>query len=211
LTQEQLHFFTQNLKQRLTHALPGQLAHQLMMATTRYNTNISPNAKTKRSAVLILFYIAQNQLHTTMILRPPYDGAHGGQMAFPGGQHEKTDENLVRTALREAQEEIGIRTQDVHVLGQLTEIFIPVSNYHVLPVLGIYPHRPDFFPDPKEVAEIVEIPLADILNPNLVGQEQLNIRGLEINAPTYYFAGQKIWGATAMIIAELKMILETMT
>jgi 8-oxo-dGTP pyrophosphatase MutT (NUDIX family) len=179
-----------------------------MMAQSRYNVNQKPNEKTKKSAVLILLYPYLGSIHTALILRPPYDGAHGGQVAFPGGQHEYTDETLHRTALREAQEEVGIRTQDVQVLGQLTELYIPVSNYMVLPVLGTMPQRPTFYPDAKEVADVIEIDLAQILNPNLVGREKLNVRGIEVDAPTYKFDEHVVWGATAMIIAELKMVLE---
>lgn len=188
--------------------MPGEIAHQLMAASSRLSFTQKPNYKTRKSAVLVLFYPFDNELHTCLILRPPYDGAHGGQVAFPGGQHEKTDETLIRTALREAQEEIGIRTQDVTVLGPMTELYIPVSNYHVLPVVGFMPRKPDFFPDPVEVAEIIEVNIGQLLNPELIGEETLNIRGLDIQAPMYYFSGQKIWGATAMMISELKMILE---
>ncbi len=104
----------------------------------------------------------QNEIYFPLILRPAYDGVHSGQVAFPGGRYEKTDENLIRTALREAQEEIGLRLNDVKVLGILTELFIPASNFYVLPVVATIPYRPDFYPDPREVEDIFEIKLKDI-------------------------------------------------
>lgn len=124
-------------------------------------------------------------------------------MAFPGGRMERTDENLIRTALREAQEEIGIRLTDVKVLGQLTQIYIPPSNFHVLPVIGAIPFRPDFYPDSREVDAIVEVALRDLSDEKIISLQEIEVRGFKIDAPTYNVHGHQVWGATAMMIAEL--------
>lgn len=157
--------------------------------------------------MLILFYPYQGSIHLPLILRPQYDGVHAGQMAFPGGRMERNDESLIRTALREAQEEIGIRLTDVNVLGKLTELFIPPSNFFVLPVIGAIPYRPDFYPDPREVEQVIEVPLDTLLDDTIVGDTQIDVRGITIDAPFYQIQNHRVWGATAMMIAELLTII----
>lgn len=201
------HDFINHLQSRLLLPLPGQEAHIKMASSTRLRLKTQPNEKTRRSAVLILFYPYQGQIWAPLILRPKYDGVHAGQMAFPGGRYEKTDEHLIRTALREAQEEIGIKAADVHVLGQLTELFIPPSNFFVLPVVGKLPYKPDFYPDPREVEAVLEVSLDELMDENIVGDTQLEVRGVTIETPFYDIQGHKVWGATAMMISELMTLI----
>lgn len=199
--------FTDALQRRLQQPLPGEAAHLRMMAGSRLRMTIRPNEKTRKSAILILFYPYQGEIYLPLILRPQYDGVHAGQMAFPGGRMERTDENLIRTALREAQEEIGIRVTDVRVLGQLTELFIPPSNFFVQPVIGVMNHRPDFYPDPREVEQVVEVPLETLLDETIVGDTQIDVRGVLIDAPFFQIQNHKVWGATAMMISELLAVI----
>ncbi|WP_020607068.1 NUDIX hydrolase [Spirosoma spitsbergense] len=201
------HTFTEDLRQRLQRPLPGEAAHQKMASSNRYMMTVKPNERTRRSAVLICFYPYRNLIYVPLILRPQYDGVHAGQMAFPGGRMERVDENLTRTALREAQEEVGIRVSDVTVLGLLTELYIPPSNFFVQPVVGVLPYRPDFYPDPHEVEAVVEVSLDSLLDETIVGSSQIEIRGVQIDAPFYQIEGQRVWGATAMMISELLMVL----
>jgi 8-oxo-dGTP pyrophosphatase MutT (NUDIX family) len=128
-------------------------------------------------------------------------------MAFPGGRYEKTDEDLIRTALREAQEEIGIKASDVQILGQLTELFIPPSNFFVLPVIGKLSYRPDFYPDPREVEAVLEVSLNEMMDETIVGSTLLDVRGVSIDAPFYDIQGHQVWGATAMMISELLTVI----
>jgi 8-oxo-dGTP pyrophosphatase MutT (NUDIX family) len=203
--------FIEKLKIRLQQPLPGLIAHGLMASETRLRLTMpSPNERTRESAVLILFYPYENKVFIPLILRPQYDGVHGGQMAFPGGRAEKEDESLIRTALREAQEEIGVRVSDVNILGKLTKLFIPPSNFYVQPVVGFMNHRPDFYPDPREVDKVIEIPLAEINNPKIIGRKVLKVRGVEIDTPFYDILETTVWGATAMMISELIMIVNTL-
>ena len=183
--------------------LPGATAHQKMLSATRIALKILPNERTRRSAVLILFYQHRDEIWLPLILRPKYDGVHAGQMAFPGGRFEKTDESLIRTALREAQEEIGIKANDVQILGVLSELFIPPSNFYVLPVVGILPYRPDFYPDPREVDQVFEVKFSEMNDEKIVGLTEIDVRGVLIDAPFYDIQGHKVWGATAMMISEL--------
>ncbi|GGB89875.1 NUDIX hydrolase [Dyadobacter sediminis] len=199
--------FTSQLTKKLKYPLPGESAHRIMQASSKLRLNFKPNARTRKSAVLVLFYPHKDEIYFPLILRPAYDGVHSGQVAFPGGRYEPTDENLMRTALREAQEEIGLRLTDVKVLGILTELFIPASNFYVLPVIATMPYRPDFYPDPREVEDIFEIKLEEISDVNIIGSSDIQIRGEQVHAPHYMVQGYKIWGATAMMISELLTVL----
>ncbi len=199
--------FINTLDTQLRQPLPGPEAHLKMASATRLRLKVQPNEKTRRSAVLILFYPYRDQILVPLILRPKYDGVHAGQMAFPGGRYEKTDENLIRTALREAQEEIGIKASDVQVLGKLTELFIPPSNFYVLPVVGKLTYKPDFYPDPREVEAVLEVNLEELMDENIVGFTELDVRGITIEAPFYDIQGHKVWGATAMMISELLTVI----
>ena len=201
--------FIEKITRRLQEPLPGQTAHDKMASEGRLKFKMpSPNERTRESAVLILFYPSENQIFIPLILRPQYDGVHGGQMAFPGGRVEKEDENLIRTAMREAQEEIGVRLTDIKVIGQLTKLFIPPSNFYVQPVVGYMNHKPDFYPDAREVDKVIEITLNEIINPKIIGRKILNIRGIDIDAPFYQIQEHTVWGATAMMISELLTIID---
>ncbi|WP_245690016.1 NUDIX hydrolase [Siphonobacter aquaeclarae] len=195
--------FSEALVRRLQQPLPGETAHQTMATGSRVRFKVQPNERTRQSAVLILFYPYKGEIILPLILRPKYEGVHGGQMAFPGGRMERTDKSLIHTALREAQEEIGIKASDVKVLGSLTKLFIPPSNFWVLPVVGTLNYRPDFYPDPIEVDMIFEVGLQEMMDRGILGTEQREARGVIFDAPYYLLQENKVWGATAMMIAEL--------
>lgn len=188
--------------------MPGEKAHARMAINSPLRLLARPNARTRKSAVLILFYPHQGEIFLPLILRPAYDGVHSGQMAFPGGRYEPSDEDLLRTAKREAQEEIGLRLNDVRVLGVLSELFIPPSNFFVLPVVACLPYRPDFYPDPREVEKVIEVPYREIRDKTIVGLGEVEVRGKLLEAPHYLIQNYKVWGATAMMISELLTLLE---
>ena len=198
------------LQRRLSQPLPGELAHQQMASSERTGapSRAVPNEKTRQSAVLLLLYPYQHDLWLPLILRPVYDGVHGGQMALPGGGAEYYDRSLVHTALREAQEEIGIKATDVHVLGELTQLYIPPSNFLVKPIVGYLPYRPDFFPDSREVAGIVEVNLQTLADKQIIGSKEMFVRNVLLQAPFYNIHGHTVWGATAMMLSEFLMLLE---
>lgn len=159
------------------------------------------------SGVLILIYPDKGKIHTPCILRPKYDGVHGGQVSFPGGKAEPGDRDIVETALREASEEIGVDPTMVKVIGKLTDLYIPPSNFLVTPVVGYSLSRPVFSIDPFEVEKLLEIDLLNLLYEPVIEQLKIVTRdGLEIEAPAYMMDGNVIWGATAMIISELREI-----
>ena len=199
--------FTEDLNQKFQKPLPGPLAHARMLTNSESRLKARPDARTRKSAVLILFYPYQSEVFLPLILRPAYDGVHSGQVAFPGGRHEPSDEDLIRTAKREAQEEVGLRLSDVAVAGTLSEIFIPPSNFLVLPVVAHIPYRPDFSPDPREVEKVLEVPLREIEDKTIIGSSEIQAGSHFIQAPHYLIQNYKVWGATAMIISEMLDVL----
>ncbi|MCX6231434.1 MAG: CoA pyrophosphatase [Bacteroidetes bacterium] len=202
--------YIENLRLGLTKALPSAEAHQKMMPSSRRSDLISRpiNANTRQSSVLILFYPKQNELYTIFIKRQEYDGVHSGQIAFPGGKYEPDDKNLIYTALREANEEVGIDISSIEILGELSELFIPPSNYLVLPVVAYTERIPEFIPDIKEVNQIIEVSLNELLSTANISSFEFNGTGnKKIIAPCYIFNDHKVWGATAMIVSELTDVL----
>jgi len=201
------------LKHRLALPLPGVNA-QLRMAHAERRLNFSKYKipqDARWGSVLILLYEDENKIKFPLILRQTYDGVHSGQVAFPGGKFEASDENLVNTALREASEEIGILKDDVEVLGTLTNLYIPPSNFLVHPYIGIINYRPDFFPDENEVKAVIEISFDDLMNDSLVSEREITLsNGIKILTPYFNIKEQTIWGATAMILSELKELLKEM-
>ncbi|MDY6800233.1 MAG: CoA pyrophosphatase [Bacteroidota bacterium] len=192
-------FFNQ-LKEEFKRELPGELAHKKMAPNVRKLFNTS--AKRRNAGVLILLYPKNNQLYTVCIKRTEYEGAHSGQISFPGGKFEPEDHTLEHTALRESKEEIGIYPKKVNILGQLTPLHIPVSNFYVLPFVGFYATIPKFKRDPIEVEKIIEIPLSDLLNPKNCTLQECHYGELAFTTPIYKPKEIVIWGATAMIMSE---------
>jgi len=147
-------------------------------------------------------------LHFPLIQRPDYDGVHAKQMSFPGGKKDEEDESLKITALRETKEEIGIDPSKIEIIGSLTELYIIASNFNVLPTIGILRELPDFIADKHEVDEVIEVKLEDLMDDGKQKEKPLTIlQGITINAPYFDLNDKVVWGATAMILSELKQIL----
>jgi 8-oxo-dGTP pyrophosphatase MutT (NUDIX family) len=200
--QKLVDFFEQKMKE----PLPGKSAHQIMEPPHR-NKEVEKNPdfdNYRKSAVLIILWIDQGCLMTTFILRPEYDGFHSNQIAFPGGKREKSDQSFIHTALREANEEVGINSETVKVVGTLTPLFIPPSRFMVYPVIGITKNKPDFKTDPHEVETLLVADISTFLNTENIIKQQFKIRNSIINdIPCYKMGNYLIWGATAMILSEL--------
>lgn len=162
------------------------------------------------SGVLILFFPKDEVLQMLFIRRAEDGRAHGGQIAFPGGKHELTDSDLQATALREAQEETGVLPNEVVILGPLTPLYIPVSNFMVHPFIGYTRKPPTYLLSEEEVAGIIEVPADFLFNPEnkFTTIVRPNIRpGMEFIVPAYRLPeGGFIWGATAMILSELEEV-----
>ena len=198
------------LKNALNTELPGQVAQEKMMPTLSDKSRFSLAAKknAREGGVMILFYQKDGSLYFPLIQRPDYDGVHAKQMSFPGGKKDADDSSLIVTAKRETEEEIGIESSKIVVIGALTELFIIASNFNVLPVIGYLNETPEFVADEYEVDEIIEVKVTDLMDEDKQKEKPLTIlQGITINAPYYDFNNKIVWGATAMILAELKHIL----
>jgi 8-oxo-dGTP pyrophosphatase MutT (NUDIX family) len=197
--------FLTDLDCDLHRPLPGRVAQYQMAPKPRpggeFDDTPLPNARA--SSVLILFYPHADTLYLPLILRPTYPGVHSGQVSFPGGGQEAGDADLIATALREAHEEVGIDPATVTVIGQLTPIYIRPSNNLVQPVVGYATARPAFVPDAREVAQLIEAPVLELLDPANQRIEQWELRDRTAHVPIFGIQRQVIWGATAMMLGEL--------
>ncbi len=207
-----MQLLTQQLKTRLQHPLPG-LPAQLEMAPPARGTGelvIPDNAR--HSAVLVLLYPHEERPHVAFMKRADDGHVHSGQISFPGGKVEEGDRDYTHTALREAEEELGIPPKEVEVLGRLTDMYIPVSNFLVVPNLGVMHERPDFVIDPVEVAQVVEVGL-DVFQQHEVRavrkiEQRTRWGHYETRSPSFKIGEHIIWGATAMMLNELLTIVE---
>ncbi len=203
--------FIELLRNKLKYPLPGMQAQFLMEPITRKIElkKQTYKAHPKESSILILLYPKNHKLCTVMIKRPEYDGVHSGQIAFPGGRKEKEDTDLIDTALRESFEEVGIKPDSVDILGSISELYIPPSNFNVLPVIGFSKERPKFRIDKIEVAKVLEIEINEFLNSgNIQEKKILSRRNMRLNVPCYYIQNEIIWGASAMILSEFCEIIK---
>lgn len=192
--------FFELLKKELKKDLPGEKAQIKMAPIVR--SHFKSKAKPRKAGVLILLYQKNEELYVVFIQRTDYNGPHSGQISFPGGKIEKEDKNIIETALRESNEEIGIDPNYVDIYGQLTPLHIPVSNFTVYPLIGIYKTTPEFIIDPNEVKYVIEVKLKDLLNPQNCTTKEFRYGDLSFVAPIYSPDNLTIWGATAMILSE---------
>ncbi len=204
-----LESIVQNLEQKLRNKLPGPVAHQKMMPSVPNHLRFRTEAKTEamEGSVLILLYADCGKIYLPLMRRPVYDGAHSGQISFPGGKMEKSDNDLVDTALREAYEEVGIKKEDVKILGTLSTIYIAASNFNVLPVVAYADARPSFLINQYEVEEIIETELLHLLDAVNIKYKEMIIGEYTLQSPYYDVQGHVVWGATAMMISEFLTIL----
>ncbi len=186
----------------LKNDLPGEVSHLKMIPESRLNTSLNFDKKTvKKSAVLLLLFPEDNSLKLLFIKRATDGSSHSGQIAFPGGKFENKDNDLKETALRETEEEIGIKKKDIQVLKQLTSLFIPVSNFSVNPFVGIIEYKPVISMNSDEVEEVFTVDLEEILSAKRT-ERTFNVRNQTITAPFFIFDEFEIWGASAMILSE---------
>lgn len=197
--------FIAHLQRDLQQPLPGPKAQFGMAPIPRPDGEIDspPRPDARQSSVLILLYPYEDTVYLPLILRPIYPGVHSGQVALPGGGREPGDADLIATALREAQEEVGVQPDEVQVLGKLSPLYVRPSNHMVLPVVGCCDHRPAFEIDPREVALLIEAPLIEFLEPANKHVEVWQLRDRVADVPYFGVQQQVIWGATAMILGEL--------
>ena len=193
--------------------LPGESA-QFKMAPMERLAELKRIAVEKKSArkagVLALFYPSEaNQTMLALILRKTYKGVHSAQIGFPGGKYENEDHSLKETALRETEEEIGVIRNTVSVLKQLTEVYIPPSNFFVQPYVGITKNTPEFILQEDEVEALVEVPLIHFMDDSIKTYQNLSTSyAKNIEVPAFMLNNHLVWGATAMMLSEVREMLK---
>jgi len=198
---------------KLPPTLPGKEAHLKMAPSPRVITlvqELAPPAQARESAVLVLLtppkLAGREQLldwELLLIRRNTYDGVHSGQIAFPGGKRDSEDPDLIATACREAFEELGITRDSFTIIGELSKLYVPPSNFTIYPVLAISTEPICYKPDPREVAEYLTVPL-NRFNPAYSKICRVQAGSYEwVEAPGFVIGEHTVWGATAMIISEL--------
>jgi 8-oxo-dGTP pyrophosphatase MutT (NUDIX family) len=203
--------FIQNLKNRLSQPLPGEKG-QARMANFKRQIELAQRPMPdnhKVACVMVLLFKKEEDWHLILIQRTknPKD-KHSGQISFPGGKYETADGELVNVALRETNEEIGIAAENIEILGRLTDLYIPVSNFRVFPFVGLLKTDATFTPQLGEVEQILTFPIAHFHN--LDNQKTINLEvydGMILkDVPYFDLDGKILWGATAMIISEFLMV-----
>jgi len=193
--------------------LPAEAAHIKMAPKERTEAlkNLDLKAVNPRiAAVMMLFYPKNKQTNLVLIVRNAYNGVHSSQIAFPGGKYETFDISYEATALRETQEEVGILSEKIEVIKEFSPMYIPPSNFLVHPFLGISQEELSFNPDAREVAGIIELPLSVFLDDEIIFEATLSTSyGSNILVPAFNIQNHIVWGATAMILSELREVLKT--
>lgn len=192
--------------------LPGEEAHFKLAPVVRMkeleNLNID-SQNPRQAAVLAVFYPGrEGETRFVLILRKTYKGVHSNQVGFPGGRVEKEDRDLAHTALRETEEEVGIPQEEVEILREMTKLYIPPSNFWVHPFMGIMKKTPVLVPQEDEVESVLEVRLEDFLHDSSMISETLSTSyAKEIQVPAFLLNDHVVWGATAMMLSEMKEIL----
>lgn len=201
--------FIESLKARLAGGLPGEDAQRVMAppARPRFAELLASEVMPRQSAVLLYLFPHQADWRMVLMKRTDYEGPHGGQVSIPGGRLEPGEDHR-QAALREFAEETGVAVDRGQLLGALSDLFIPTSSFLVRPYLAYTTGRPNFDPDPLEVEQLIELTLTALASDDIVKSGLMQpCRGPSLEAPYFDVDGHAVWGATAMILSELKEIL----
>lgn len=174
---------------------------------SRYDRASFPPAR-PAATLLAIYPDATGRLVVPLTVRRAELRAHAGEVSLPGGAIDATDADIEAAALREAWEEIGLEPDLVRVAGTLDPVWIPVSNYELVPVVGTVATRPTLAPQDSEVAAVVELPLEALHDEEVIGVEQFSSRGVTLNAAAYRYGGVRVWGATAITLGMLAHVLD---
>lgn len=196
--------FIELLKKQLKSELPGEIAQQQMSPPLRMQGVKLPidESKAIKSAVLLLLFPINEIPHFVLIKRIVDNGPHSGQISFPGGKYESQDRNISHTAIRETYEEIGIQEADIEIIGSLSSLFVPVSNFIIYPLVGTINYKPTFKISKSEVNSLIITNLNDFFHNKSTTYGKFVSNNTIVEAPFYYVKDNRIWGATAMILSE---------
>jgi len=201
---------SERLSIRLAQPLPGSVAHEPMRATPlgpmrpKFEHKLPP----KPGSVLVLLYEDKGKIKFPLTKRPEYLGVHAGQISLPGGKAEP-GENYIQTALRESEEEIGVHPDDLNVIGRLSDFFVMPSNFMIVPVVAYSLIKPTFVPQASEVVKILEGDLNELVRDDAVKtKEILAAKMYPMIAPHFLIDNEIVWGATAMMLNELRVVIK---
>ena len=191
----------------------GELSHAKMSPPYRLELAKKMQAKAKsakKAGVLALFYPnAHFNTNFVLILRKTYKGVHSAQVGFPGGKYEEGDNDLMTTAMRETEEEVGVPTSILNIIKPMSPLYIPPSNFIVHPFLAVSECKPLFRKQEDEVEDIIEVSLLDFLNDrNVLMTRVPTSYNVEVEVPAFKLNDHIVWGATAMMLSELKDLLK---
>lgn len=199
-----------DIEAALARPLPGKAAQYLMAPGYRpdYSQEEVIKFNPRIGGVLLLINPKPEGFTIVFTLRKEYNGTHSGQMSFPGGKREEGDADITYTALRETEEEIGVKPEEVQVIGALSELYIPPSNFLVYPTVGVLKGAANFSRQEYEVEEIIEIPLSFFLKEESRSTTRIKVMGkTEVEVPAYLYDKYVIWGATAIMMSEFVYVL----
>jgi 8-oxo-dGTP pyrophosphatase MutT (NUDIX family) len=200
--------YLEKIEQGLRAPLPGLAAQLRMVPEPRPGTKayFEVEGTSLKAGVLVLLYRREGRIRLLLTRRTDRVLHHRGQISFPGGE-QHAGESLEATALRETQEELGLDLAAVRVMGRLTPLYIPPSNFCIYPTVAFLPGSPEFCPQPDEVADVIDVPLEHLLDAGNAKAETWDLGGRTAVVPFYEYEGHRIWGATAMVLAEFLALL----
>ncbi len=203
--------FISRLVFMIENELPGEVAHHPLSPLHRPVTSeiLKNLTEYKASAVAIILFENQDDHHFILIQRTEYNGKHSGQISFPGGKKEESDTSFEHTARRESFEEIGIDLGDATLLGKLSPVYIPVSGFLVEPFVFHYPYTPKFQLQDREVASIFSVPIKELLQETVISTMNISSENKLVmkNVPCFNLQEKQVWGATALMINELREVI----
>ncbi|HSH20283.1 MAG TPA: CoA pyrophosphatase [Draconibacterium sp.] len=190
----------EHIKKALAQNLPGEAAHRKMLPLNReLKAGETEQSKIKHSSVLLLVFIENNELNMLLIKRPEHMKHHAGQIALPGGRIEK-GETALETALRETEEEIGVSSEQIQILGSLSELYVQVSRFQIRPFVGWLAKKPELVINKNEVEKTISFPFIKLKD--TIDEVEIKTISGELKVPCIQFEDEIIWGATAMILYE---------
>lgn len=200
--------FCDEIRSRLKERLPGDAARNKMAPSIRMpeNGHWQYDEKPIESAVCILLFPSENKIFFPLIKRAGGIHSHGGQISFPGGKYEEEDINLVNTAIRETFEEVGINVPKINILGRLSLLYVPVSNYMISPYVAYVDEALAYDISEYEVQFVMNADLFFFFKDSNKSTMIINRGEIEVLAPYYSIDDEKVWGATAMILSEFEAL-----
>lgn len=203
--------FSKNLRARFQEKLPGEASHLEMAPVGRPISSLARKETDfyKESAVSVILFPKGDDVHFYLMQRHVYEGAHSGQVSFPGGKKEESDPNLIYTATRETFEEIGVKLSSQHLVGELTSVFIPVSKFNMQSFVFCLEEEPSLVIDSYEVESLFSISVNELLNDENRRKVTIPLGNGQVlkEVPCFYLNEKIVWGATALVLNELKVML----